>query len=46
MGQAACNRGMGRAGGQAQVREDLDNELRIFDGTNDLQAASTIRRSG
>ncbi len=30
------------AGGQAQVREDLDNELRIFDGSVDLQAATTV----
>ena len=28
--------------GQAQALEDLDSELRIFDGSDDLQAATTV----
>ena len=44
MGQAARNSGKDRAArGQARVREDFDNALRIFDGSDDLQAATTAR---
>ena len=29
--------------GQAQARDDLGNELRVFDGSDDLQTATTAR---
>jgi len=32
-----------RARGQAQMREDLGDHRRIFDGGDDLQGAATVR---
>jgi hypothetical protein len=41
-GRSKQSQGPGRARA-SPVREDFDNELSIFDGSDDLQAATTAR---